>query len=243
MTTFDQGNDTRSRILAAARQLFAERGYAGTSLADIASQVGLTKTAVAYHFHPKDKLAAELIAPAADDLIRLLGGDFGTGTRVFVEPLADFMVRHRAVIGLLMDDIGGADSAPPGSPGETIRAFRDEIHAKLAGPAPSDEDRIRAWAVMGALQLAVVKTMALPQETVWRMLVALALAIHDSATPSETLALPPESGRARDSAIREAGRAQDSAIREKGRAQDSAAPREPRRAQDPAVFRETGRER
>jgi AcrR family transcriptional regulator len=49
---------TRDRILEAARELFAERGYAGTSLADIAAAVGLTKTAVAYHFHPKDRLAA-----------------------------------------------------------------------------------------------------------------------------------------------------------------------------------------
>ena len=72
MTTFEQGQDTRGRILDAARQLFAERGYAATSLADIASAVGLTKTAVAYHFHPKDRLAAELIAPAREDVVALL---------------------------------------------------------------------------------------------------------------------------------------------------------------------------
>ncbi|GAA3810553.1 hypothetical protein GCM10022226_33680 [Sphaerisporangium flaviroseum] len=181
MTTFDRGSDTRSRILTAARQLFAERGYAATSLADIAARVGLTKTAVAYHFHPKDKLAAELVAPAVDDVIALLDGDFGTDPRLFIEPLTDFVVRHRAVIRLLMEDIGGADDAPPGSPGETIRAFRDEIYAKLTGPSPGDAARVRAWAVMGSLQFAVVKTMDLPQETVRELLLSAALAIQDAA--------------------------------------------------------------
>jgi AcrR family transcriptional regulator len=181
MTTFDRGSDTRSRILAAARQLFAERGYAATSLADIAARVGLTKTAVAYHFHPKDRLAAELIAPAADDLIALLGTDHGPDPRRFIEPLTDFVVRHRAVIGLLTQDIGGADDAPPGSPGETIRAFRDEIYARLAGPSPGDAARIRAWAVMGSLQFAVVKTMDLPEEQVRGPLLTAALAVHDTA--------------------------------------------------------------
>ena len=102
------------RILAAARELFAERGYAATSLADIAAAVGLTKTAVAYHFHPKDRLAAELIAPAGDDMLALLGTDF-RGTAAFSRALVEFAVRHRTVIRLLMEDIGAMDCAPPGS--------------------------------------------------------------------------------------------------------------------------------
>nr|BFE87547.1 hypothetical protein GCM10020093_101480 [Planobispora longispora] len=120
MTTLDPrydapGHATRDRILHAARQLFAERGYAATSLADIASAVGVTKTAVAYHFHPKDRLAAELIAPAANDIIALIETEFGD-ERAFLEALVTFVIRHRAIIRLIMEEIGGADDAPPGSP-------------------------------------------------------------------------------------------------------------------------------
>ncbi|MFI6389327.1 TetR/AcrR family transcriptional regulator [Nonomuraea sp. NPDC050547] len=169
MTTIDPGNDTRSRILAAAQRLFAERGYAATSLADIAAEVGLTKTAVAYHFHPKDRLAAELLAPAADDVFALLG------TRDdFVPALVDCVVRNRAVIRLLMEDFGTADSAPPGTPGEAIRTFRDAIHERLVGPNPSERDRIRGWAVLGALQWGVVHTMDLPEDLVRTELLHLA---------------------------------------------------------------------
>ncbi|WP_113701284.1 TetR/AcrR family transcriptional regulator [Nonomuraea lactucae] len=173
MTTAD---DTRSRILSAARDLFAERGYAATSLADIAAAVGLTKTAVAYHFHPKDKLAAELLAPCADDMLTLLGAEFD-GRRPFVEALVGFVVRHRAVIRLLMDDISGADNAPPGSTGEAIRTFRDELFAKLTGPDPDAETILRGWAVLGALQWGIVQTMDLPEGQVHTTLLQAALAI------------------------------------------------------------------
>ncbi|GGK83820.1 hypothetical protein Sme01_17920 [Sphaerisporangium melleum] len=191
MTTLDRGGDTRARILAAAQQLFAERGYAATSLADIAARVGLTKTAVAYHFHPKDRLAAELIAPAADDLFSLLGAEHGDDPRGFVAPLTGFVVRHRTVIGLLMEDIGGADQAAPGSRGDAIRTFRDEIHTRLAGPAPGAAARVRAWAVMGALQLAVVQTMDLPEDSVRDLLLTAALAAYDAIPPRGDTASPP----------------------------------------------------
>ncbi|WP_157253435.1 TetR/AcrR family transcriptional regulator [Nonomuraea typhae] len=172
MTTFEHGNDTRSRILAAAQRLFAERGYAATSLADIAAEVGLTKTAVAYHFHPKDRLASELMAPAADDVFRLLGR-----THDFLPALVECVVRHRAVIRLLMEDLGAADDAPPGTPGEAIRTFRDAIYERLVGPEPSDRDRIRGWAILGALQWGVVHTMDLPEPAVRAELLRLARAI------------------------------------------------------------------
>ncbi|ETK35713.1 TetR/AcrR family transcriptional regulator [Microbispora sp. ATCC PTA-5024] len=176
MTTLDQGNETRSRILAAARDLFAQRGYAAVSLADIAAAVGLTKTAVAYHFHPKDRLAAEIIAPAADDLLTLLGREFPDGP-AFLRAFTSFAVRHRAVIRLLTEDIGGADNAPPGSPGEAIREFGRELFTKLAGPDPTPEARIRAWAALGSVQSAVVKTMDLPAKTVEHALAEAAVAI------------------------------------------------------------------
>ncbi|WP_329091562.1 MULTISPECIES: TetR/AcrR family transcriptional regulator [unclassified Streptosporangium] len=175
MTTLEHGHDTRERILDAARRLFAERGYAATSLADIASAVGLTKTAVAYHFHPKDRLVAELTAPAGEDIVALIEGEFDDD-RAFVEALVTFAVRHRAIIRLIMEDISCADDAPPGSLGEAIRVFRDEIYRRLAGPDPDTAHRVWAWATLGSLQYAVVKTIDLPQEDVRKALLATVLA-------------------------------------------------------------------
>ena len=45
--------DTRARILETAAGLFAERGYAGTSMRDLAEKLGVTPAALYYHFPSK----------------------------------------------------------------------------------------------------------------------------------------------------------------------------------------------
>lgn len=49
-------NDTKDRIISAAEQLFAERGFAGTSLRGVTSEAGVNLAAVHYHFGTKDAL-------------------------------------------------------------------------------------------------------------------------------------------------------------------------------------------
>lgn len=48
--------DTRTRILAAAAGIFAEYGYAGATLEQVAAAAGLTKGAVYWHFSGKSDL-------------------------------------------------------------------------------------------------------------------------------------------------------------------------------------------
>lgn len=66
MTTEDErratGADTRLRILKTASTLFAQRGFAGTSIRDISDELGLTKAALYYHFTSKEEILAELVA-------------------------------------------------------------------------------------------------------------------------------------------------------------------------------------
>ena len=52
--------DSRDRILAAALALFGERGYAATSVDDIAARAGLTKGALYYYFTDKADIARDL---------------------------------------------------------------------------------------------------------------------------------------------------------------------------------------
>lgn len=54
---------TRQRIIDVAMDLFIEQGYEGTSLRQIAEQVGVTKAALYYHFASKAELAAALLEP------------------------------------------------------------------------------------------------------------------------------------------------------------------------------------
>jgi TetR/AcrR family acrAB operon transcriptional repressor len=50
----ETGEQSRGKILDAALQVFAEKGYVGASIDDIAKKVGMTKGALYWHF--KDKL-------------------------------------------------------------------------------------------------------------------------------------------------------------------------------------------
>jgi AcrR family transcriptional regulator len=52
--------DTRQRILDVALDLFTEQGFDGTSLRQIAEQLGVTKAALYYHFESKDRILMAL---------------------------------------------------------------------------------------------------------------------------------------------------------------------------------------
>lgn len=53
--------DTKERILDAALELFAQRGYVGTSMSDIAAQLGITKAALYKHYAGKQQIIDGII--------------------------------------------------------------------------------------------------------------------------------------------------------------------------------------
>jgi AcrR family transcriptional regulator len=53
--------DARARLIDAAIKLFAEKGYEGTSVRDLATAAGVNVAAVSYHFGSKDALYTEAL--------------------------------------------------------------------------------------------------------------------------------------------------------------------------------------
>ncbi|MET0276474.1 MAG: TetR/AcrR family transcriptional regulator [Acidimicrobiia bacterium] len=58
------GDDPRREIVAAAGQLFAEHGVAGTTMAEIARRCGLQQPSLYYYFRSKGELLDEIAADA-----------------------------------------------------------------------------------------------------------------------------------------------------------------------------------
>jgi len=68
-TRAQQAEQTRDEVLRTARRLFAEHGYDGTSLQQIAGTMGVTKANVYYYFRTKEALLQALLDP----FLRALG--------------------------------------------------------------------------------------------------------------------------------------------------------------------------
>jgi len=74
--------ETRAKLIAAARKAFAEKGYAGTSMDELTASVGLTRGALYHNFGDKrgllaavvDQVDGEMAARAIADAARR-GGD------------------------------------------------------------------------------------------------------------------------------------------------------------------------
>jgi AcrR family transcriptional regulator len=65
--TRNRGEESREAILAAARQLFAKRGYRGTSLASIAEAAGLSQPGLLHHYPSKNALLLAVLASRDSD--------------------------------------------------------------------------------------------------------------------------------------------------------------------------------
>lgn len=61
------GRQTRAAVLHAALDLFAQKGYFGTSLRDIATAVGVRESALYNYFTSKEQLFEALIASASEE--------------------------------------------------------------------------------------------------------------------------------------------------------------------------------
>ena len=61
------GRASRKAILVAAADVFAENGYRGTSLTEIANRVGMTQPGLLHHFSTKDQLLLAVVQAHEED--------------------------------------------------------------------------------------------------------------------------------------------------------------------------------
>ncbi len=107
------GQRTRQAILDAALALFAEKGYFGTSLRDVAGAVGVRESALYNYFSGKEALFEALLAADSADKIEHLAAILEApmaDARQTLERLAEFLLdrfiqpRQQQLFRILMSD-------------------------------------------------------------------------------------------------------------------------------------------
>lgn len=164
-TRAEQARATRQGIVETARRLFAERGYEGASLQDIADEMGLTKAAVYYHFRSKADILRAIVVPAfhaIDDLLDIAETKRSRAERmrVVVNGLVDMLVTNREALSILMTS-QTTDNYQTDKP--VLDVTRQRAITLLYGENPSADQRAALYLTVGVI--AAVPALAdLPAE-------------------------------------------------------------------------------
>jgi len=137
---------TRARILEIARELMAKQGYAGTSIAHIANQLGTSKAGIYYHFKSKEEILDALLTRpvlAYADIAERAAQ--GAPPAELLGAIIDLTAELKEFAGFHSDPstLLALGERPQQS---DIQSKQVRVIAALAGPRPSQAARVRARA-------------------------------------------------------------------------------------------------
>lgn len=149
-----EARSTHDRLLAAAAALFAERGFGGTSMADIAERVGVRKASLYNYYPSKDELLMELLgrslAAANDYCLRGLDAPGSVEERAwrylygavrFARENAELLAIFRLAAGQIGGELGERVERAVVAQKRAQRQRLEELFAAAAGNgelAPGD---------------------------------------------------------------------------------------------------------
>jgi AcrR family transcriptional regulator len=197
MTRAESKERTRQRLLAQAQRLFRERGYAATSLEQIAEAAGVTKGAIYGHFASKEDLMLSALEAAPvpdysstlDDESRPLRDRLAAyGRAVAVEAPGDTeeLAVHLEFFAALLRSPDAL---------QRYSSSRERRLQDLAGPSPAPDDQpaevtpVQAWTIGQALLvgLQIYKRLApgLVTPALFEQAFALLAPLHPDDRPLE----------------------------------------------------------
>lgn len=151
---------TRQRILDIASDLFAKQGYAGTTIADIARELGTTTAALYYHFKSKQDILESLLASPLAAYTKLAAEASSLSTVDLLSAYIDFVADTRQLVPFVAGDPtirSMIDDRLPRTPQQMI----ESIIAALAGPRPSRAKTIRAHAAVAVVKESTLAVLPL----------------------------------------------------------------------------------
>lgn len=144
----------RELIVAAASELFADRGYADVSMSDVARAVNVQPSALYRHFAGKQDLLREVVARGTrlrhEAVVRHGGGGVGP----LLDALADSALESRSSTRLWSVEVRNVDPSALDGLREEVRALPDALAERLVAERPDmdpEHAQLRAWAALDVL--------------------------------------------------------------------------------------------
>ncbi|GGM25380.1 TetR/AcrR family transcriptional regulator [Dactylosporangium sucinum] len=168
-------SNTRDEILAAAARQFARAGFKGTSLHDIAVEVGCSKAALLYHFDSKEAILTEMCAPAIAELRELdaklagLGPDAARAAAI--EGFVDLVLGYRKEIQVIYGDLPGLLQQPEF---QEVHLMTQRLQASLTGPSGSPASHVAAKLVLAGAAAVAFDCTDYPDDDLRAALIAAA---------------------------------------------------------------------
>jgi AcrR family transcriptional regulator len=155
---------SHDRIVDAAARAIRRSGYAGTGVADIMKEAGLTHGGFYAHFASRDALLAEAVTRAGRDSAELLQRSSPTrhkgasALKVLVENYLSeghlVSSEEGCVVAALVSEVPRQAAEVREASATRVRALIERVRLSLPEGTPPGEAGVVASALVGALQLA-----------------------------------------------------------------------------------------
>jgi AcrR family transcriptional regulator len=151
VAAMEERMDRRIARLALAR--FRVSGFVGTSIADLAGALGVSKAAIYYHYRSKDALLHRLIDPLLDAIDACIQDHTTPAAsartaRPLLGAYLAVLLAHREVVPLVATDVAVLNHPRIGP---RLRAQNQQLQSLLAAPNTDAAARLRAEAALGAI--------------------------------------------------------------------------------------------
>jgi TetR/AcrR family transcriptional regulator, transcriptional repressor for nem operon len=122
----------REDIVAAARELFREKGYVGASMQDLATRVGLKKASLYMRFPNKEALVPEVLDLTYRETVNGQGVDaeeWNVAYEAMIRVIADNLLDRKRCVGLHLA-YGVGDATPVAK--DAVRHFFQSLRDRLS---------------------------------------------------------------------------------------------------------------
>lgn len=141
----------RNEMLGVALEIFAARGFAATSIGDLAKATGLSKAAFSYHFSDKDEILVELAMPLLERLEEVVAKRAPAATNedrlALLDDYLGALLDHR-LVAVWMDGDKSVASHP--TVGRRLKANNRRM-SELLSLGDGRAARVRASALLGSM--------------------------------------------------------------------------------------------